>query len=100
MCRLHGLNSVHRARVVTAQDGSKFDHIVCMDDHNVRDIKDLIPGISQDKIHLLGEYDSDLSGNVIEDPYYSADIEAFERVYEICERACKAFLESVDFDYV
>ena len=74
--------------------------IVCMDDRNVRDVKDLIPGISQDKIHLLGEYDSDLSGNVIEDPYYSADIEAFERVYEICERACKAFLESVDFDYV
>lgn len=93
MCRLHGLNSVHRARVVTAQDGSKFDH-------NVRDVKDLIPGISQDKIHLLGEYDSDLSGNIIEDPYYSADIEAFEKVYEICERACKAFLESVDFDYV
>ena len=71
-----------------------------MDEHNIRDLKGLIPGISREKIHLLGEYDPDLSGSIIEDPYYSKDIEVFEKVYETCERACKAFLESVDFDYV
>lgn len=71
-----------------------------MDNHNVSDVKDLIPGIGQDKIFLLGEYDSDLKDGVIEDPYYASSLEEFERVYEICERACKRFLESVDFDYV
>ena len=98
--RLRGLNSNHVARVVTPQDGKKFDYIMCMDNNNVSDVKDLIPGVSQDKICLLGTYDPDLKGGIINDPYYSSSVEEFERVFEICERACKAFLDSVDFDYV
>lgn len=86
--------------MVTPKDGEKFDYLVCMDHDNVRDVKDLIPGVSQDKICLLGGYDADLTDDIVSDPYYADGNEEFERVYEICERACKTFLESVDFDYV
>ena len=86
--------------MVTREDGSKFDYIVCMDNNNVSDVKDLIPGISKDKIYLLGEYDPDLNDDIIKDPYYASSVEEFERVYEICQRACRRFLDSVYFDYV
>ena len=79
---------------MTPEDGSKFDYIMCMDDGNIKDVKALIPGFSKDKIRLLGEYDPDLNNSIIKDPYGSSVV-VYEQVYEICERACKQFLESV-----
>ena len=97
---MHGLNSNHIARIITEKDGEKFDYLVCFDDFNVQEVKRLLPGISQDKIVLLGKFDRQLKDGIIKDPYYASDDEEFEQVYEICQRACRAFLDSVDFDYV
>ena len=100
LCRLHGLNSNHIARIITKQDGEKFDYLVCFDDFNIQEVKGLLPGVSQDKIVLLGKFDRQLPDGIIKDPYYASDDEEFEQVYEICQRACRVFLDSVDFDYV
>lgn len=99
-CRLHGLSSNHIARIITKKDGEKFDYLICFDDFNVQEVKGLLPGISHDKIILLGKFDRQVKDGIIKDPYYASDDEEFERVYEICQRACRAFLDSVDFDYV
>ena len=98
--RLHGLSSNHIARIVTKEDSEKFDYIVCFDDFNVQEVKRLLPGVSQDKIHLLGKFDRQLKDGIIKDPYYASDKTEFELVYATCQRACRAFLDSVDFDNV
>ena len=92
--RKKGLDSEHRARLLTKEDFERYEHIICMDHKNIADMKPTTPPGTEQKVKLLGPYDSQLQGEVIEDPYYG-QYEDFETVYEICVRACTAFLDSV-----
>ena len=98
--RLHGLSSQHTARTVTRDDFKKYEHIVCFDQKNIRELREVAP--KDNKIVLLGSYDKELDEveGIVEDPYYSSNVEAFEEVYQICVRACAAFLDSIEYDYV
>ncbi|KAF9376156.1 hypothetical protein BGX21_003576, partial [Mortierella sp. AD011] len=42
-CRKNGVPMKHRARQVTNEDFTKFDYILCMDEENLRDLKDMAP---------------------------------------------------------
>ncbi|XP_067301842.1 low molecular weight phosphotyrosine protein phosphatase isoform X1 [Pseudorasbora parva] len=91
--RKHGIETDHRARQVTKDDFMTFDHILCMDESNLRDLNKKASSIknSKAKIELLGSYDPEKQ-LIIQDPYYGSDKD-FETVYEQCVRCCKAFLE-------
>uniref|UniRef100_A0A8C2IYJ7 Low molecular weight phosphotyrosine protein phosphatase n=1 Tax=Cyprinus carpio TaxID=7962 RepID=A0A8C2IYJ7_CYPCA len=91
--RKHVIETDHRARQVTKDDFVTFDHILCMDESNLRDLNKKASSVknSKAKIELLGSYDPEKQ-LIIQDPYYGSDKD-FETVYEQCMRCCKAFLE-------
>uniref|UniRef100_A0A8C2DN97 Low molecular weight phosphotyrosine protein phosphatase n=1 Tax=Cyprinus carpio TaxID=7962 RepID=A0A8C2DN97_CYPCA len=91
--RKHVIETDHRARQVTKDDFMTFDHILCMDESNLRDLNKKASSVknSKAKIELLGSYDPEKQ-LIIQDPYYGSDKD-FETVYEQCVRCCKAFLE-------
>ncbi|XP_073731572.1 low molecular weight phosphotyrosine protein phosphatase isoform X1 [Misgurnus anguillicaudatus] len=91
--RKHGIETDHRARQITKDDFMKFDHILCMDESNLRDLNKKASSVNKckAKIELLGCYDPEKQ-LIIQDPYYGSDKD-FETVYEQCVRCCKAFLE-------
>lgn len=90
----YGLSSKHIARQITHEDYDKFDHIICMDENNMADLKRMAPKRPyKAKIELLGRYDHD-GPDIIEDPYYGDEMEFIE-VYEQCTRACEGLLKSL-----
>uniref|UniRef100_A0A673M1U4 Low molecular weight phosphotyrosine protein phosphatase n=1 Tax=Sinocyclocheilus rhinocerous TaxID=307959 RepID=A0A673M1U4_9TELE len=91
--RKHVIETDHRARQVTKEDFMTFDHILCMDESNLRDLNKKASSVknSKAKIELLGSFDPEKQ-LIIKDPYYGSDKD-FETVYEQCVRCCKAFLE-------
>ena len=73
----HGVPCPPRAaRLITAREIREFDHILCMDQDNLRRL-DRISSLSEKKARLLGEYG--LDGGAIEDPWYTG---RFDRVYD------------------
>ncbi|XP_066569591.1 low molecular weight phosphotyrosine protein phosphatase isoform X2 [Amia ocellicauda] len=90
----HGVSMNHVARQVTKEDFATFDHILCMDESNLRDLNRKANQVKncKAKIELLGTYDPEKQ-LIIKDPYYGSD-EDFETVYEQCVRCCKAFLDN------
>jgi len=82
-----------RARQVRKSDFSDFDLIVGMDRQNVDDLRRLAPKQSTARIGLwmteaLGRPDE------VPDPYYEND-RAFDAVFDLCDRAARAFLEKL-----
>ncbi|XP_036406410.1 low molecular weight phosphotyrosine protein phosphatase isoform X2 [Megalops cyprinoides] len=92
--RKHDIDSDHRARQVTKEDFMTFDHMLCMDESNLRDLNKKANTVKNCKaqIELLGKYDPQKQ-LIIKDPYYGSD-EDFEMVYEQCVRCCRAFLDN------
>lgn len=92
--RKHGVDLTPlRARQVKAADFSDFDLIVGMDRQNVDDLRRLAPKQSTARIGLwlteaLGIRDE------VPDPYYEND-RAFDAVFDLCDRAARAFLEKL-----
>ena len=92
--RKHGVDLTPlRARQVRKSDFSDFDLIVGMDRQNVDDLRRLAPKQSTARIGLwlteaLGRPDE------VPDPYYEND-RAFDAVFDLCDRAARAFLEKL-----
>lgn len=83
-----------RARQVQKSDFSDFELIVGMDRQNVADLRRLAPKGSTARIGLFLEEALDLSSEV-PDPYYE-DERAFDAVFDLCDRAVRAFIKSVE----
>lgn len=97
--RDHGLGSEHIARVLEKKDFEQFEYIVCFDHKNIRDTIDMGPKGSEQRLTLLGKFDPQRTSDIIEDPYFLKD-EDFETTFHTCVRACTAFLDSIEYDYV
>eukprot|EP00833_Pecoramyces_ruminatium_P014109 jgi/Orpsp1_1/1188141/evm.model.d7180000062785.1 len=69
-CRKHNVPVNHTARQICQDDFNKFDYILCMDESNLEDLREIAPKKSKDKIQLFGEYDPK-GERIIRDPYYS-----------------------------
>lgn len=68
--------NTHRARQVSKKDFTSFDYILCMDESNLRNLKDITPKNSTAHVALLGSFDPE-GDSIIEDPYYGG-IDGFE----------------------
>lgn len=82
-----------RARQVRTADFSDFDLIVGMDRQNVADLRRLAPAGSTARIGLCLEESLGLAREV-PDPYYE-DEQAFDDVFDLCDRAVRAFVEKL-----
>ena len=81
-----------RARRVTEQDFERFDYILAMDEQNIRHLQEQSPDEPRSTIRLFLDYSAALAETEVPDPYYGGD-SGFEDVFDICEAACRGFLD-------
>lgn len=88
----HSITPKHTVRQIQTKDFNEFDYIFGMDNENMRALNKKAPAGSKAQVELLAKYDPNGS-KIIRDPYYDDDSQGFEECYQICYRACTAFLE-------
>jgi protein-tyrosine phosphatase len=92
-----GYDLSHRARQFVASDFARFDLVVAMDRSNLAHLQRLAaayPG-KPPRIELLRAFDPDAPPHAeVPDPYAGGGRD-FERVLDICERACRGLLAHV-----
>jgi protein-tyrosine phosphatase len=79
-----------RARQVTPADFERFDLILGMDRQNVQNLRRLAGGRAQGGIALFLQEALGETADV-PDPYYEDDA-AFDRVFDLCDRAARALV--------
>lgn len=62
-----------KARLVTADDFHRFDHIVALDSNNLRDLERLRPEGAKARLSLLLDHVEGRQGQAVADPYYGED---------------------------
>ncbi len=95
-----GYHITHLSRPVRYDDFFNFDLIVGMDDRNIDRLKELAPGIDEErKIVRMADYCRQKVVDYVPDPYYGG-ASGFENVLDILEDACAGLLEAVRHDEV
>lgn len=70
----NGIDISHlRARLVTAHDFDRFDHVVGLDANNLADLKAMQPASSRATLSLLLDHVPGREGQAVADPYYGDD---------------------------
>lgn len=88
----HGIVLPGRARQVTPEDFTRFDHLICMDETNREDL--VCRGAPQEKLRLLLEVNPASEIREVPDPYYGGD-DGFEIVFRLIDTACDALLDEM-----
>lgn len=79
----------HRATLLTREDYTEYDLLVCMDGSNRRHALRIVGRDPENKIKCM----SDFLGRDVADPWYSGD---FERAYEDITKGCRALMEYLE----
>jgi protein-tyrosine phosphatase len=82
------------SRQVQRSDLDRFDHIVVMDQENLRNVRRLAGGGDHAaEIHLFRDFDPDADGDrEVPDPYYGGP-DGFENVHDLVDRSARGLLE-------
>jgi protein-tyrosine phosphatase len=84
-----------KARQVSAQDFLVFDYIIAMDQHNLDELKLIMPQRHNTHLALMLDYLSkDNSHTDVPDPYYGGD-QGFNNVLDLLEDSCEGLLNSI-----
>lgn len=95
MLASHGISCEgHSARQVTADDYTRFDHIICMDRSNLRNLNRIFGGDPDAKVSMLMDHTDRVRGTEVADPWYTGN---FDATWRDCVEGCQALLE--EFDY-
>lgn len=78
----------HRARLMTEEDGNKFDFLIGMDAYNVRDMRRIVGEKNAKKVKMLLDFTS--RPRAIADPWYTGD---FDETFQDIIEGCMAFLD-------
>lgn len=94
VARAHQIDiSGHKARLFTANDFDRFDHIYVMDTQNMRDVRDASDNEEDmEKVDYLLNVLEPGKNLTVADPYNSGieDCEAvFDKLYLACEKICE-----------
>jgi protein-tyrosine phosphatase len=84
--------SALKARRVEDRDFERFDLILAADKHNLAELRRRCPAEHQNKLALMLEALEPGGGREVPDPYYGGP-SGFDRVLDMLERACDAWLE-------
>lgn len=92
--RRRGMPLSGRARQFQPEDFARFDYVLAMDRQNRDALLELAPDDEAAvKVHLLRAFDPESPPDAdVPDPYYGGP-EGFDRVFDICEAACRGLLE-------
>ena len=96
--RRRGMPLSGRARQFEAADFSRFDHVLAMDRQNRDALLRLAPDPdARAKVQLLRAFEpvspgADPDDDEVPDPYHGR-ADGFDRVFDICEDACRGLLE-------
>ncbi len=85
----NGVVLAGRARQVQRGDFRRFEHLICMDEDNLRHLAHL--GAPSGKLRLLLECDPAATVREVPDPYYGG-ARGFETVFALVDSACDALL--------
>lgn len=80
----------HSARQMTRADYAYYDHIICMDQSNLRWLNYIIPSDSAHKVTLLMQWAGKTRD--VADPWYTGD---FEKAYNDILEGCQALLNQL-----
>lgn len=80
----------HKATKFTVQDYMNYDLIICMDNDNIKYLKDIIKEDKNGKVYRLLDFTGDRRD--IKDPWYTRD---FDTAYEDIKDGCNALLEYI-----
>lgn len=85
-----------RARLLSPQDFERFDYILAMDQHNLKEIQALrkFARNPRAEISLFLDYHPEQQGAEVPDPYYG-EAAGFETVIDLVENASDGFLKAV-----
>lgn len=91
--RARGITMTGRARQVQPEDFATFDHIFAMDRSNYEDLLEVRSqcGNPTAKLRLFCELCEEHDEDEVPDPYYGGP-EGFEKVLDLLEDGCAAFL--------
>ena len=79
-----------KARQLKSSDLDDFDYIVCMDENNVRDTREMLKAYTDAKIFRF--LDLTTHQKDVPDPWYTGD---FEETYSLCMEGCELLLEKI-----
>lgn len=84
------------ARQFRPSDFARFDYVLAIDREILAELARLAPDAqARAKLHLLRKFDpKSPPDSDVPDPYYG-DLDGFERVFDICEAACRGLLDHV-----
>ncbi|MBH55412.1 MAG: protein tyrosine phosphatase [Opitutaceae bacterium] len=98
MCQHASMRSIPirgQSRMISPEDGHKFDLILAMDRSNFSDLEALgIAGNGKAELKLFGEYIDSENPPDIPDPYYGGH-QGFETVLDMVEDGCARLIEHV-----
>ncbi|MBR6802072.1 MAG: low molecular weight phosphotyrosine protein phosphatase [Eubacteriaceae bacterium] len=78
-----------KARQITEEDLAKYDHLICMDRNNMRNLTRMF-GNKADKVRLMMNIVGEERD--VADPWYTGD---FEATYDDVLRGCSALFEEI-----
>ena len=84
--------SAGAARAVTPGDFDRFDHILVMDQANLRHLRTICPTRCKQKIELLLEYGDAHHGKEVPDPY-GGEPGDYERALDMIEDGCRGLAQ-------
>lgn len=88
----HGIDIQHLGQQFVVADFDRFDHILVMDNSNLRNVLSLASEQYQkEKVCLLRRFDSENYESDVPDPWYGDEVD-FENVFHIIHRCTENFL--------
>ena len=83
--------AAHRARQVCAADFEAFDHVLAMDQVNLRALRSLCPAVHAQKLELFLRHAQVAPPDEVPDPYYGAAAD-FRKVIELAEAGAQGLI--------
>jgi protein-tyrosine phosphatase len=83
-----------KARKVIEKDFEKYDLIIAMDNHNVRELAKIAPVHLQDKVHLFLDFSEKYDEQEVPDPYYGG-ARGFQYIVDLVEDASDGLLKAL-----
>lgn len=86
--------SALRARKLVAEDFTRFDLVLAMDEDNLALAERLCPPAQRQRLKLLLDYAPDAGKRHVPDPYYGGEA-GFEAVLDLVEAACDGLINGL-----
>ena len=94
VARTNGLDiSGQQARAITEADFERFDLILGMDRKNIRELREIAPDASRDRIHLFLDY-AGSGAKEVPDPYFG-DAAGFAETYRLIRAASEGLADKL-----